>query len=144
VVDFVPNLRAQLAPSIAGVTMAAAIGVLALLLAGVGTLGVFSFVVNERIREIGVRLALGARARDIVRMLAARMSWPLVGGLAAGVVAALAMGRIIAGSLYGISPYDPVAYIVVLCVLSVAALIAAFVPARRAVRVDPAVTLRHE
>lgn len=142
--DFLPRLRNQLAPSVAGATIAAALGALALLLAGIGTLGVFSYLVNERTREIGVRMALGARALDIVRLLARRMSWPLFGGLAVGVVAALALGRFIARSLYGISPYDPIAYAAVLIVLVLAAVVAAFIPARRAVRVDPAVTLRHE
>ncbi len=142
--DFLPGLRNQLAPSVAGATTAAYIGALALLLAGVGTFGVFSYLVNERIREIGVRMALGARARDIVRLLAWRMSWPLVGGLVVGLIAALAMGRVIASSLHGISPSDPVAYLAVLLVLGVAAVVAAFIPARRAVRVDPAITLRHE
>jgi hypothetical protein len=143
-VEFVPSLDAQLGPSIAGATTAAAIGALALLLAGVGTLGVCSYLVNERIREIGVRLALGAQGRDVVRLLAARVSWPLAGGLLVGLAAALAMGRVVARFLHGISPYDPLAYAVVLGVLAVAAVVATFVPARRAVRIDPAVTLRHE
>jgi ABC-type antimicrobial peptide transport system permease subunit len=140
----VSSLRRQLAPSIAGATAAAALGVLALVLAAVGTLGVFAYLVNERLGEIGLRRALGARARDILALLAARVSWPLGGGLAAGLIAALAMARVLAGFLHGISPYDPMAYAAVLCVLAGAALAAAVIPARRALRVDPAITLRHD
>jgi hypothetical protein len=142
--DHTAGLRQQLGPSMAGAATAAVLGALALLLASVGTLGVFSYLVNERVREIGVRLALGARSGDIVRLLARRMCWPIVGGLAVGMTVALALGRVIAGSLHGIRATDPVSYALAACVLAVSAVIAAAVPARRAVRVDPAVTLRHE
>jgi putative ABC transport system permease protein len=142
--DHTAELRKQLGPSMAGAATAAALGALALLLAGVGTLGVFSYVVNERVREIGVRLALGARSGDIVQLLARRMSGPILGGLVIGMAVALALGRVIAASLHGISASDPVSYALAACVLAVSAVIAAAVPVLRAVRVDPAVTLRHE
>ena len=143
-IDFVAELHGQLRSSISGAAIAAAFGVLGLLLAAVGTLGVFSYVVNERIGEIGVRLALGARARHIIGLLVMRVSWALAGGLAAGLAAGLAMARLIAGALHGLSPYDPVAYLVVLLVLGAAGVVAMMAPVRRALRVDPVVTLRHE
>jgi hypothetical protein len=144
VVDFAPLLRQELETSIVGAAIAGAIAALALLLAGIGTLGVFSYIVNERTREIGVRMALGARARDVIRLLTARLTRPLVGGLAVGLIGALALGGLLRSYLYGLSPHDPAAYAAVLLVLAVTAIAATFVPLRRALRVDPTVTLRHE
>jgi predicted permease len=144
VVNVTRRIREKLAASIAGAAIAAALGLLSLLLASVGTLGVFSYVVSERTREIGVRMALGARPRDIVRLLTARMSWPLVGGLVVGLTVAQAMGGLIRGYLHGISPHDPAAYAAVLVVLVAAAVVATVIPIRRAVSVDPAITLRHD
>ncbi len=144
VLDFTRVIHQQLETSVIGAAIAGSIALLALGLAGVGTLGVFSYVVNERTREIGVRMALGAKAHDIVRLLAARVSWPLAGGLLAGLAAAQASSRAIRGYLYGLSPHDPAAYAGVLIVLGTAALIATGLPIRRALRVDPAITLRHD
>ena len=109
-----------------------------------GTLGVFSYVVHDRTREIGVRMVLGARARDIVRMLVARLSWPLASGVAIGLLCAQALGGVLGSRLYGLSPRDPIAYLVVLVVLTSATTAAIWIPARRALCVDPAVTLRTE
>jgi predicted permease len=142
--DLIPGLREQIEPALLGTATALGIGLLALLLATVGTLGVFAYVVTERTQEIGVRMTLGAGAREIIGMLGARLSWPLAGGLASGLLAAQGLGVILENQLYGISPRDPLAYLAVLIVLAAAAILAAFIPARRALRLDPAVTLRAE
>jgi predicted permease len=138
------GVREQLELSIVGARVAVAVAFVALLLAAVGTLGTFSYLVSERTREIGVRVALGACALDVLRLLAARVSWPLVGGLLVGVVGAQVLGSVLGGYLYGLSPRDPVAYAVVLVVLALAAVLATLIPARRALSVDPVVTLRAE
>ena len=138
------RLRRQLAAPIEGASMAAVIAFIALLLASVGTFAVFSYVVGERVKEIGVRLALGARTSDVVRSLARRMSWPLVGGLCSGVLAAQGLGSILGSQLYGVSPYDPLAALVTVLVMAAAAAFALAAPARRAARIDPATILRHD
>jgi putative ABC transport system permease protein len=142
--DHAAGLRQQLGPSIAGAATAAALGLLALFLASVGTFGVFSYLVNERVREIGVRVALGAGSADLVRLLVRRMCWPIGAGLVMGIAAAAVLAPAIAGSLHGFSATDPVAYILAVSVLATSAVVAAAVPTCRAFRVDPAVTLRHE
>jgi predicted permease len=144
VLDLRARLREQIEPSLVGAVAAAAVALLALLLASVGTLGVFSFLVNERIPEIGVRKALGARANQVVLLLLAGVSWPLVGGFAAGLLGAQALGAILDANLHGISPRDPMAYAIVFTVLTTTAFLALLGPARRAVRVDPASMLRAE
>ena len=143
-VEFASRLQRQLQPSTTGAAIAGAFGGLALLLAAAGTLGVFSYVVSERVGEIGVRLALGARAGHIVRLLVARMSWPLGGGVAVGLLTGMAMSRLIAGRLYWLSPYDLPAYVAVVIVLGATGMLASLIPLRRALGVDPAVTLGHE
>jgi predicted permease len=142
--DLAPELRRQLEPAIALARAATGMALVALFLAAVGTLGTFSFVVSERTREIGVRLALGAQTRDVLRLLAARVSWPLMGGLLVGLAGAQALGGVLGNRLYGLSPRDPWAYALVLLVLAAAAVLATLIPARRALSVDPAVTLRAE
>lgn len=137
-------LRKQLTPAFTGVGMAFAIGAIALALATVGTFGVFAFMVAERTREIGVRVALGARARHVVASVAARLAWPLSIGLVVGLAAAQSLGTILRNQLSGVSARDPIVYVSVLVVLGAAGCLAMFAPARRALRVDPAVTLRHE
>ena len=144
VTSLVSGLRAQLSEAIVGTAAAAAIALLALALATTGTLGVFSYVVSERTKEIGVRMTLGAGAREIFGMLASRLSRPLLAGAAVGLLAAQALGAVLGEYLYGISPRDPLAYVLVLVVLLLASATATFVPARRALRLDPAVTLRAE
>jgi predicted permease len=137
-------LRKQLLPALTGVGMAFAIGGIALALATVGTFGVFAFMVAERTREIGVRVALGARARHVVSSVTARLAWPLSIGLVIGLAAAQSLGTLLRSQLSGLSARDPIVYISVLAVLGAAGGLAMLGPARRALRVDPAVTLRHE
>ncbi len=117
---------------------------LALLLAGLGLYGVLAYTVTQRTREIGVRMALGARPAQALSLVA-RESAAVVGvGLLLGVAGALATARFFAGLLFGVGPADPLALIAAMLVLGVVALAATLVPARRAALVDPAVSLRAE
>jgi putative ABC transport system permease protein len=117
---------------------------LALLLAIVGLYGVMAYNGVRRMREIGVRLALGACQRQIVVMMLRQGMRLLVIGLAIGLAAALALSQVIRGLLFEISPTDPLTYFVVASLLAVAAVVACWIPARRASRVDPIITLRAE
>jgi predicted permease len=121
---------------------AGVIGVLALVLASVGVFGVFSYVVHERTREIGIRMAIGARPPEVVRLVLFSSAWATLGGLAAGFGASFAVSRFLTGQLYGISRLDPRAYGLVAIVLTIAATLATWLPARRATRIDPATALR--
>jgi predicted permease len=121
-----------------------AIGVLGLTLATVGVFGIFAYGVEERRREIGVRLALGARSRDIVRAMLATNRWSVGAGLAAGLLMSVGGGFILRSYLFGLSPLDPAAYLIVSLLLALAGGLATVVPSRRALAVDPAVTLKAE
>ncbi len=123
---------------------AGAVGLLALVLASVGVFGVFSYVVHERTREIGIRMAIGARAPQVIRLVLGSTAAATVGGLAGGLLASFVVSRFLTGQLYGVSRLDPTAYAIVATVLTVAATLATWVPARRATRVDPATALRVE
>ncbi len=118
------------------------IGVCALILATVGAFGVFAYAVEERRREIGVRMALGAGVRDVVATVVGSAGWPLVFGLGGGALLASIAAPILRRFLYGLSPFDPLAYLAVCGLLVSASLLATWVPARRAMRIDPAITLR--
>ncbi len=117
---------------------------LALMLAAIGLYGVLEYLVSRRIREIGIRVALGARAQEIVRMVVSDGLRPVVLGLAAGLAVSLVVGRVLEALLFGITPRDPWTFAAVPVVLLLAALLAALVPARRATRVDPVEALRAE
>lgn len=116
----------------------------ALLLAALGIYGVIAYNVTQRTTEIGMRLALGARPTDVLRLIIKEGMRPVLGGIVVGVAVAWTAARVIRGLLFGISPYDPVTYLVVPVFLVVVALVAAYIPARRATRLDPMIALRAE
>jgi predicted permease len=119
-------------------------GVVALALAAIGIYGVISYSVTERTRELGVRMALGAGATDVVRLVVRQGTAPVVVGLAVGLVVAWASSRVLASLLFGIGTSDPVTFALATLFLGAVALLAAYLPARRATRVDPLAALRAE
>jgi ABC-type antimicrobial peptide transport system permease subunit len=121
-----------------------AFGVVALLMTGIGVYGVIAYSVAERTREIGIRSALGASSRDILRLVVGGGLWVVGAGLAAGVLVALASTRYLEGSLYDVPPRDPVTFAGVTIVLFCVGLAAQIVPVARAMRVNPTVALRQE
>jgi predicted permease len=128
----------------AGAALFSIFGALALGLAVVGLYGVKAYSVARRTREIGIRMALGAQAGAVLRMIMWEGSIMLVSGVAIGLLLAIATAKILSGILYGVGALDPVAFTVAPAVLAVAALIATWLPARRATRVDPVQALRAE
>jgi predicted permease len=125
-------------------TLATAFAGLALLLAAVGLYGVTSFVATRHTREIGIRMALGALRRDVLRSMLGQAARLAGVGLVLGTLCALALGRLVATLLYGMSPGDPLTYVGAAMVLGGVTLLATFIPARSASRVDPMAALRHE
>ena len=117
---------------------------LALLLTGVGIFGVMAQTVAQRTPEIGIRMALGAQPRDVLRLVLGHAAVLTALGIAAGTGAALALTRLVAALLYGVQPNDPATFAAVAFVLAVVALVACYLPARRATRVDAVVALRAE
>jgi len=119
-------------------------GGLALLLASIGLYGVASYSVASRTREIGVRMALGARRVDVIRLIVGQGLRLTVTGMAIGLAGALAVTRVLSSVLYGIGATDPISFFAVAIVLMMVASVASYVPARRAMRVDPMEALRTE
>ena len=117
---------------------------LALLLASIGIYGVISYVVGERTREIGIRMAMGAEARNVLLMVLGQAGKMVMLGVAAGLLCALALTRLMSSMLFGVSPTDPLTLAGVAIVLTLVSLLACWIPARRATRVDPLIALRYE
>jgi len=125
-------------------TLSSFFGLLALLLASIGLYGVLAYAVERRTREIGIRMALGAQTGNLLKLVV-RQGMALVAiGLVSGLAGALALTRFIAGQLYGVGPADPTTFVVISLLLTAVALVACYLPARRAAKVDPMVALRSE
>ena len=125
-------------------TLLGVFGLLALLLAAVGLSGVVAYYVGLRTREIGVHLALGAERRDVLKLVVKQGMRLSLAGVLIGLAAALAVSRFLSGLLFGIHPTDPITYFSVALVLTATTLLACYLPARRATKVDPMVALRYE
>lgn len=117
---------------------------IALLLAAIGIFGVMVNLVGERTREIGVRLAMGARREDVLLMILRRASWLTDVGLILGLMLAYCLARLVASLLRGVRPDDPLVFGSIAPMIAVGALFASWLPARRAERIDPMVALRDE
>jgi putative ABC transport system permease protein len=148
-----PPINAQLMDDVVGASvgqprftsqLAGFFAVVALVLGALGIHGVLSYVVAQRVGELGVRLALGARPAALLKLVVGQGMWLACVGVALGVVAALAGARVLRGLLFGVGPSDPASFVVAVAVLGAAAFLACYGPARRAARIDPLTALRAE
>jgi putative ABC transport system permease protein len=134
----------KLADRMNGAAILGGFGALALLLASIGVYGVMAFSVMQRTREIGIRIALGARARDVVGLFVGRGMRLTVIGVTIGLALSMALSRLMQGMLFGLTPTDTMTFLGVAALLAAVALLASWLPARSAARVDPMQALRHE
>jgi predicted permease len=139
--DLVTN---SLSPQRFNMLLLGAFAVLALLLASIGIYSVLSYSVRQRVQEIGIRLALGASIRDVVRLVVMQGMKPAMLGVAIGAAGALALGRLLSSMVYGVKTTDPLTFLAVAGLLAFIALLASMIPAYRAAKVDPMVALRYE
>jgi ABC-type antimicrobial peptide transport system permease subunit len=130
-------------PSVAA-GMASTFGVLALVLATMGLYSVMTYAVSQRTREIGIRMALGAQVRDVLRLVVSQGMRMALAGIALGLAGALALTRVLASLLLGVGTTDSVTFVGVPVLLIAVALLACYIPARHAARVNPLVALRDE
>jgi putative ABC transport system permease protein len=138
------HMRAPLAPARLFAWLSGAFGVLALLLAATGLYGVMAYLVSGRTREFGIRVALGANGGDVLRLVLGE-GLMLVGvGMLLGLLASAALTRVLQSMLYGVSATDPTTFAGVALLLAVVTLVACYIPARRATKIDPMIALRYE
>jgi putative ABC transport system permease protein len=147
-VSEIKTIAAQIADRVSGdrilTQISGAFGLLALFLAAIGIYGVMAYSVSQRTQEIGVRMALGARAYDVLGMIVRQGMGVVLGGMLAGMVGAAAMARLLATFLFGVKPTDVVTFSASFVILASVALAACTIPARRASKVDPLIALRYE
>ncbi|PYX20595.1 MAG: hypothetical protein DMG82_21745 [Acidobacteria bacterium] len=136
------QVKRSTSPQLVAVTLVSILGGLALLLAGVGLYGVMSYAVAQSTRELGLRMALGAGAANLLRLVISRGLRLTAGGVLFGTVAALAVTRLLGQLLYNVSPHDPIVFGLALAVMITTATFACLLPAWRASRTDPARVLR--
>jgi len=132
------------APSRIASVLAGSLGGLALLLASIGVYGMASYSVSRSVREIGIRMALGANPAEVMRLVLRRAMWPVLLGGLIGVAGCAAVSWVLSSLLFGLGAHDPIAFISVPMFLLMVALVASYIPARRAMRVEPVVALRYE
>jgi ABC-type antimicrobial peptide transport system permease subunit len=134
----------SLSPRRSNMLLLAAFAGLALVLTAVGIYGVLSYAVRRRVREIGIRMALGASHSDVLKMVVADGMKPILLGVGIGIAAALALGSVVSSLIYGVRPTDPLTFATVASLLIAVGVLATIVPAYRATRVEPVRTLRDE
>jgi macrolide transport system ATP-binding/permease protein len=144
VTRFEDNMEVWRTPPRIVAALAGGLGALGLLLAGVGVYGVVAYAVSRRTREIGIRMTLGADGRDVMRLVLRQSMRPVLIGGAIGIVACAGVSWVLSSMLFGISAHDPIAFSLVPAFLLGVALLASYVPARRATKVNPVVALRYE
>jgi putative ABC transport system permease protein len=127
-----------------GASLLTVFAMIAMALCAVGIYGVVGYSVGQRIREFGIRLALGAQPRDVLMMVLKQSAVMMGAGLLAGLVAAFLLARLIVTFLYGVNTNSPVAFLAMALVLAAVGVFASYIPARRAAKVDPMVALHYE
>jgi putative ABC transport system permease protein len=134
----------SVSPRRANALLLAVFAALALALASIGVYGVMAYSVLQRVREIGIRMALGAQRSDVIRLIVGSAMTLVFAGVGIGIASALALSRVLSSLLYGVSATDPMTFALISVLLVSAALLASYIPARRATKVDPMIALRHE